>query len=461
MIVNKVSYGGENLVTIYHRGIEDEFESYERKIIKQKINQYNLCFEQYKVNEDNLNNIVSILSIQEGLLSPKDNLNIYSSRVCARFRRYVSAVKPRKIIKTLEDKFEFKLPIETIITINEFIEKYTGLDLNKNPVFYGDTFIYEPTEIDVSKNESNGLTIRNIESHSEIVIRFRSNGMIVSTYKHFFEDELLEVEINPELDWKSFDIEFYKDNELIFLDSDLSFFESIHLSMGITNRPKNVKLNSLSSYLDIPTEPTKFESVIGEEINQIEDLYAKSNFEMSRKIRNEQETNNITFIKPGETNRALKEITEFLNKDFEEVWVFDPYLTDINRFNKTLDWLKIFSELPLKKINFLFYCKDEEKAYSCSSLETEVLENSLLDNIVEKKTLNWWFIETKSAIHDRFILSKTSDNQFLGITVGTSLNSVDTNHFCINHLNHNATKTILNELSNFLEDGNVRGFFKV
>ncbi|OCS88857.1 hypothetical protein [Caryophanon latum] len=461
MIVNKVSYGGENLVTVYHRGIEDEVESYERKIIKQKINQYNLCFEQYKVNVDDLNNITSTLSVQEGFLTPKDNLNIYSSRVCARVTRYVSAVKPRKIIKTLEDKFEFNLSIETIININEFIKKYTGLDLNKNPIFYGDTFIFEPIEIDLCKNESKGLTIRNIEAHSEIVIRFRNNGMIVYAYKRLFEDEVLEVEINPEIDWTFFDIEFYKDNELIFCDSDLFFFGSMRLSMGISNRPKSVKLNSLSSYLDIPTEPTRVESVIGEEINQIEDLYAKSNFEMSRKIRNEQEVNNITFIKPGETNRALKEITEFLNKNFEEVWIFDPYFTDRTRFNKTFDWLKIFSELPLKKINFLFYCKNEDNAYSYNALETEVVENALLDNIIENKTLNWTFIETKSAIHDRFILTKASDGQFSGITVGTSLNSVDTNHFCINHLNHNSTKTILNELSDFLDDENVKGFFKI
>ncbi|MFH5780959.1 hypothetical protein [Heyndrickxia oleronia] len=461
MIVNKVSYGGENLVTVYHRGIEDEVDSYERKIIKQKINKYNLCFEQYKVNEDDVDNINSILSIQEGFLTPKDDLNIYSNRVCARMIRYVSTVKPRKIIKTLEDKFEFKLPMKTIITINEFIKKYTGLDLNKNPIFYGDTFIYEPIEIDVTKNESNGLTLRNVEADSEIFIRFKNRGMIVDTYRRLFENEIFEVEINSEIDWNSFDIEFYKNNELVYFDYDLSFIRSVHFSMGIVNRPKSIKLNSLSSYLNIPIEPTRVESVIGEEIDQIEDLYAKSNFEMSRQIRNEQETNNITFIKPGETNRALKEITEFLNNNFEEVWIFDPYLTDINRFNKTLDWLRIFSELPLRKINFIFYCKDEAKAYSSSSLETAVVENALLNNIVANKTLNWSFIETKSAIHDRFILTRTSDVQFLGLTVGTSLNSIDTNHFCINRLNHNSTKTILNELSNFLEGGNVRGFFKV
>ena len=456
MIVNKVSYGGENLVTIYHDGVEDEDESYERKVIKQKINQFNLCFEQFKVSEEALNNIPSSLFKQEGLLSPKDELNIYSGNICAKYRRYVSTNKPKKVIKTVEDKLDFKLPIEVVITINEFIKKYTGLDLNKNTFFYGDTFVFEPVEIDIFKNESNGLTIRNIEMQSEVVIRFKNNRLIVATYKRLFEKDFEEIEINPKVEWKSFDIEFYKNNELFFLNSDFSFIDSIQLNMEIINSTKNVKLNSLSSNIDIPTKSTEFESVIGKENSLIEELDRKSKIFLARKIRNELEMNDIIFIKPGETEKSLKEITKFLNKNLEEVWVFDPYLTDRSRFSKTLDWLRIFSELPIKQMNFVFYCKGEEKAYSCNSLES-VLQN----NEVKKKTKAWFFIETKSAIHDRFILSKTNEGHFSGLTIGTSLNSVDTNHFCISQLNHNSTKTILNELIEFLEDDNMNGLIKI
>ena len=59
------------------------------------------------------------------------------------------------------------------------------------------------------------------------------------------------------------------------------------------------------------------------------------------------------------------------------------------------------------------------------------------------------------------ILCRTSDNQYSGITIGTSLNSVDINHFCVNYLNHTSTKVILKELINYLEGGNVVGSCKL
>ncbi|MED4531504.1 hypothetical protein [Metabacillus fastidiosus] len=457
MIINRVSYAGEFLITVLHGGIEDEDYSYERKIIKEKINRNNLVFEQFIVNDDVLNNLGLIIATEEGFLTPNDDLNIYSGNVCARMIRYVSGVKPSKIIKTLENKFEFKLSTEIVIKINEFIKKYTGIDLNANPIFYGDTFIFEPIELDFSKNDRNGINIKNIEMNSQVIIKFKRNGLIVHTHKRAFETDMLEIEMNSDVEWTSFDIEVYRNNELIYFNYDISYIESINLTMNVVNRPKNVKLNQLASSFEIPSEPSTSEIMVGEELNFIEELYSKSNFEMSRQIKLVQEEGNITFIKPGETSLALKMITNFLNKSFKELWIFDPYFTDKSRFTKTLDWLRIFFELPSRKINIVYYCKSEDKAFDSNSIKAALIQDPVIDRTFKNKTISCTFIETNSPIHDRFILGELGNNKFSGMTIGTSLNSVDSNHFCINYINHTSTKSIFNELNNYLNDGNIVG----
>lgn len=138
--------------------------------------------------------------------------------------------------------------------------------------------------------------------------------MIVSTYKNFFKNEVSEVEINPHTDWISLDIEVYENNKLIYFDYDVAFVRSIHLGTRISGKSKIIKLNRLSSFFEIPTNPTKMKSVIiGEEIDKVEDLFQKSNLEMSRRIKNAQDEGNIIFFKPGEIEYVLKVITKFLN----------------------------------------------------------------------------------------------------------------------------------------------------
>ncbi|WP_336866258.1 hypothetical protein [Peribacillus frigoritolerans] len=457
LIINRVSYAGEFLITVLHRGVEDEGCSYERKIIKEKINRNNLIFEQFIVNDDILRDLEQIIAIEEGFLTPKDDLNIYSDSVCAKITRYVSGIKPSKVIKTLENRFEFRLPIDIIIQINEFIKKYTGVEINKNPIFYGDTFIYEPIGVDFSKNDNNGITIKNLEINSEVIIKFKRNGLIVHSCKEICVNIAQELEINSNVEWASFDIEVYKNNKLLYFNYDISYMKSLHFSMGLVNQPKSVRLNHLSSYFEIPSEPSITESIVGEERDYIEELYSKSNFEMSRQLKNVQEEGNITFIKPGETSLALKMITNFLNNPYKEIWIYDPYFTDKSRFNKTLDWLRIFIELSNHKINIVYYCKDEDKAFNFNSIRAALLQDVVLNRTLQNKTLNWTFIETKSPIHDRFIFGEGNDNQFSGLTIGTSLNSVDSNHFCINYINHTSTKSILYELNNYLNDGNIEG----
>ena len=57
-------------------------------------------------------------------------------------------------------------------------------------------------------------------------------------------------------------------------------------------------------------------------------------------------------------------------------------------------------------------------------------------------------------IHDRFILVQNGSS-FKGLIMGTSFNSLERNHYCLSKPEGNSAKTILTELKDWLNAGNV------
>lgn len=61
--------------------------------------------------------------------------------------------------------------------------------------------------------------------------------------------------------------------------------------------------------------------------------------------------------------------------------------------------------------------------------------------------------QTQSSIHDRFIIIKNEDN-FSGLGIGTSFNSIHANSFCIYPLDNVIAKEIFEKLLMWLDKDN-------
>ncbi|PGU91662.1 hypothetical protein [Bacillus thuringiensis] len=457
MILNQVIFAGEVIITILHKGLDNQINPDRKLFTKEKIGRYNLIFKESIVSDDFLNNYNDVLFIEKGLLSPKHKLNPYSDRACAFMTRYISNIKPNKIIETYDDKFDFKISLKDVLRINTFIKKFTGLDLNYNPILYGDTILYEHTYIKMKGNETNGIKISEIEKNSTVIIKFKNKNAIVSTEVKLLDTNNTELEVNPNVDWSSLDIEVYIDNCLVYFQYDVAFLKRLHLNISLLDRPKKVKLNQLDDFFELKNTTVTEESTIGAAIDELEELFSESNYQMRKKLLDEQEKENITFIKPGETQKSIKIISEYIQQPQDEIWIFDPYFTDKSRFNKSLDWLRIINECTYSNaVNIVFFCKNTDNAYDSNTIKGAVEEDTVLKEIMNNNMLNMNFIQISSPIHDRFILGK-KDEDYSGLTIGTSLNSIDNNFFCINMLNHSAAKKVLTELTDYINEANIIG----
>lgn len=458
MILNRVIFAGEVVLNILHRGFNQDSISQKSIYIKEKIGRNNLIFEQKLVDNAFLNELIKehIIFTEEGLLHPKHELNPYSHNMCTHMVHYLSGLKPKKILKTLENKFELNLSLNQVLTINEFVLKHTGVDLNRNPILYGDILVYEPTDVDFKPNQCNGITLYNLEPGFIVTLKFKKNNILVDSHIEEIKAVTQELNINSSKEWVTVDIEIFKNDDLIYYNNDLSYIKTLRLSMGIARTPKRVKLNKLNEFFELQQDPIKHETVIGETIDKLDEIFFNSNLDIRKKLLNEKEKENIIFIKPGETEKSIEIISKYLQQDHKEIWIFDPYFTDKGAFNKTLDWLRIFNQCSSEIKNIVFYCKNEENAYDFNNIKNSIEQDELLKEAINNGGIKCNFIQISSPIHDRFILG-IDKYDLSGLTIGTSLNSVDTNHFCINFLNHSAAKKILAELKEYISEGNIVG----
>lgn len=59
--------------------------------------------------------------------------------------------------------------------------------------------------------------------------------------------------------------------------------------------------------------------------------------------------------------------------------------------------------------------------------------------------------QTKTAIHDRFLIIR-NDDTYSGLSIGTSFNSLNSNHYCIQTLTHREVLEVLEALALWLEN---------
>ena len=173
------------------------------------------------------------------------------------------------------------------------------------------------------------------------------------------------------------------------------------------------------------------------------------------KIENEKADTQVTFIKPGEIDKARTLVGKTMESAKDDLWIYDPYFTDKSEIAKSLDWLKIISNCKANNKNIVFFTRDINKCLDIGGLQNEIQSDSYLQDIIRiNGKLGIAFYQTNSPIHDRFILVR-NESSFYGLIIGTSFNSLDRNYYCLNKITGNSAKNILTELEDWLNAGNI------
>ncbi len=455
MVCNKVTYGGQVLLTVYHNGFDNEINDRRLKIV-QKVGLYNLVFTETLVSDDEIDNISGWIMKEEGLLAPDSSKNPYSSASCAYMVHYEYINKPNKLFCLYQNKYILAIPVEKFLLVNEFIKKYIGIDIEKTPMIYGDIFVFNSYAYNYHSNKEHGIIIERLPLGSMVIIRFKKDEAIVSTKIFHVEHETSEIEIKSNKPWTYHDIEIYFNGELIYFDKDVSYMRRMQLNMHLTGSGKRVKLNKIADSYIIQRNDGGQITCIGDSPDEFEELMHNSSTEINRRLSAEHPDNQISFMKPGELKKAVDLIGNAMQMASETIWIFDSYFTDINGSNSIvgmLDWIHILTNCRAQSKNVVFYCKGPNNALDLQALKTEIERDGALSAILRTRNkLGIHFYQTKSPIHDRFVLTE-SDRIYSGLAMGTSFNSLGDHHYCIYKLTHKASQTIWSELKSWMVDG--------
>ncbi len=454
MLCDKIMYRGQTLLTIYHQG--SYYQLQDRHIKEsEKIGRYNLTFTEFFVDDTETENIKDWTIKEEGLIEPGSNKNPYGDAACAYIIHYSYANKPSSIYSFKDSQYCLNIPIENLLHISEFVKKYTGIDIESNPMFYGDVFVCKCNEYEYKHNKTNGIIVKNIPANSTIIVHFKNDKMIVSSKIIKIDSETKELEITSDKQWDSHDIEVFNGEELIYFQKNVSYIRRISLKTTVKEKGIAIKLNKIGTKYVIQKEGESQISHIGEPTDEYIEILQKSSWKILKNIKSEKPDDQVLFIKPNELSKATELIGSTIESAIDELWLFDSYFTDMNGIGKNLDWLRIIANCDSSSKNVVFYCNDPSKALNITELKKEIKKDSVLSEMLRKrKNIGIHFYEVKSPIHDRFVLIN-NHHKFSGLSIGTSLNSLERNHYCISKLSHMASKIIYNELIMWMKDGNV------
>ena len=354
-----------------------------------------------------------------------------------------------------DNKYSLKISINEYLRICEFIKKYTGMDMESNPMFYGDVFIFKCSEREYKYNKVNSIILENIPANSTVIVHFKKGDIVVSSKIIRVETETADLELCSDKPWTSHDIEIFNAEKLIYYKKDASYIKGISIRTQVKERGKTVKLNTIGTEYTIEKYSESKTSHIGERFDKYEGILQASSRDIIKDIKSEKPDDQIIFIKPGELPRATKLIGSALELAKDELWIFDSYFTDKNGINKIRDWLRIIANCTINSKNIIFYCKDSNKALNISEIKSEIQKDSVLNAMLRNEGgIGIHFYQVKSPIHDRFVLIK-NNTEYCGLSIGTSLNSLEKNHFCISKLSPAASRIIYDDLILWMKDGNV------
>lgn len=459
MVCNEVVLGGNSILKIYHKDFNNDSD---RKILHdRKIGRLNLEFRQYQASSEDLDSISGFTYKREGLLQPNVCPNPYGDRVCAIMNHYVFEEKPYKIFDTKENIYSLKLPIQDFIEVVEFTEKYTGIEIKNAPMLFGDVLVFSFCNIDIKATKDNGITINNIPANAtNISVCFKSIDLIVHSELITVPTGASCIDINCKEKWNNHDISIYSNGKLIYSRKNLSYIMGFNIETRIST-DKDIPLSTIGDNYRMSGYSSRTISSSKKKIDTTVELIDKANKKIIRLIENETTDTQVTFIKPGEMDKALGLIGKMLESAKDDLWIYDPYFTEKSEIAKSIDWLKIISNCNANNKKIVFFTRDTNKCLDTAGLQSEIESDSYLQDIIRiNGKLGIAFYQSNSPIHDRFILVR-NESSFHGLIMGTSFNSLDRNHYCLSKITGNSAKNILTELEEWLNAGNITNSLKV
>lgn len=453
MVCDKITYGKQTLLTLYHQG----FSAPETRKIKKRVGRFNLIFQEYECPDDNLPIPAGWFMKEKGLAFQDSPMNPYGPEACAQVEHYCYASKPLRLFRMTPSKSEYRLniPTDNFLQIEEFVKKYTGFPIAKRPMYYGDVFIYQPYPRCYHAKQAEGIVVEHLPANAMVVVRFQRNSLVVSSKIVRTSEPTKEIEILAGVPWDYHDIEIYIGDRLVFCQKDISYMRQMHLTLSIDGGKETVRLDKIAEVYQIDRPDSKETINIGYTPNSIEDALSRSDYAIMQKLDTERPDPLFTFICPGEMAQAMDLIGKAMESASDRLWVFDSYFTDRDGLGKTMDWLRIITRCHAREKNIVFFAKSPGNALSMDELTEKILEDhELVRFIRDKKRLGLRLYQTISPIHDRFVLTE-SENVISGLALGTSFNSLDNNHYCIFRLSNYAARTVWSRLRAWMENNNV------
>lgn len=445
MICDKIIFDNETIITIYHSGFSDEKNTNKKKI-SDTIDGKEITFLEYYEPSDKALNDENLF--EEGFLDTKSKYNVYrDGSNCAKYKRF-SGELPCSIYDLTEDTPKLKLSLEHLDMIFEFIKKYTNLDMAQDITLFGDILVLEPIKLTIkSENECQIISFENLETDMLIIVNFyNSNATItLSIMETICASGTFKIEAPK--DWSYIDISVFKDNELYYKNSCVSFIKDFVLNTSMTST-KNIQLKKFGLEETITTNYTE-KIRVGNNTS-----YKKSNKDKLHNIQKQiniyYENKRIIFFKPNEEKKVLKELSSIFSDAKDELWIIDSYFSYNNKIGYPQDILKLIIESSAKSKYVVFFSNNESEI---ENLDKSLLNDEEINRILTYKKLNISFKQTNMAIHDRFIISKSQDSVSVYV-IGTSFNSLVNNYYYLIKLGDADSQLIYDELKDLIMDKN-------
>lgn len=453
MVCDKITYGRQTLLTLYHQ----DFSAPKVRKITEKVGRFNLIFEEIEYPDDNLSIPAGWFMKEEGLAYQDSPMNPYGPEACALVEHYCYAPKPSRLFRMTPSKSEYRLgiPAEDFLQIEKFVKKYTGFPIVKEPMYYGDVFVYQPYLRCYHARQAEGIVVEHLPANAMVVVRFQRHSLVVASKIVRTSEPAERVEIIAGVPWDYHDIEIYVDDRLVFCQKDISYIRQIHLTLNIDGGKERVRLDKIAEACQIDRPGIEETVNIGYDPNSIEEALSRSERAIMQELDAEHPDPSCTFICPGEMDRAMGLIVKTMGSASDSLWVFDSYFTDRDSLGKTMDWLRIIAQCHVREKNIVFFSKSAEKALPMDELIEKIRTDHELARFMRgREQLGLNLYQTISSIHDRFVLTESGDT-ISGLALGTSFNSLDRNHYCIFRLSGHAAKTVWSGLRAWMEDGNI------
>lgn len=447
MIKDAITYKNQTILTLYHKGFPNE-ELAVRRRIKEHIKKNLIIFTEEYVPDEEWNELTGYAWEESGLLVPKEKYNPYYERACANMNHRIYPNKPSAICK----KDGTMIGEDDLIEVLDFIKKYTGMDLEEHPVFLGDVFLFSPSEFQYHSNKDNSIIFHGLKAGMKVILRLKNQHNILQSKIMDITSDTEELEIKAECNWNNHDVEIYQDNALIYINRDISYIRCMHLSFSAMGRKKRIPLTTLQEYYELEQKEEAGTSVVGIPPEPAQEALNEINGALIHKIKNAKASDKFIFVQPGEREVAVKRITDVIFQAKDELWVIDSYFTDKGSgLQQMEDWLRLIVNSSATSKNIIFYCNNEDKALTAAQLNSYMKASPVIrDAVAAQKNSEIHLLQTKTAIHDRFLIIRNED-EYLGLSIGTSFNSLNSNHYCIHTLAHKEAKEVLQTLYDWME----------